>query len=107
MIEIFLPNSRAILPTFHTNCPEGSHFDQTGLILPRWVSFCPQHHPQPMFFTQQSHTPVLDMYLHKTPQNPPQNTCFPGLNLKVGKMNYHLGNLDPTGKFFEKWTKLF
>ena len=61
---------------------------QKGLILPRQVSFCPdgvsfcpQHHSQPMFFTQQSHTPFLDMYLHKIPQNPPQNTCFPGLNL--------------------------
>ena len=33
--------------------------------------------------------------VHKTPPNPPQNTPFPGLNLKVGKMNYRLGNLDP------------
>ena len=28
------------------------------------------------------------MYLHKTPPTQPQNTPFPGLNLKVGKMNY-------------------
>ena len=56
------------------------------------------------------------MYVHKTPPNPPQNTLFPGLNLKVGKihpkktpfpglnlkvgkMNYSLDNLDP------KWAK--
>ena len=35
------------------------------------------------------------MYVHKTPPTSPQNTPSPGLNLKVGKMNYHLGNLDP------------
>ena len=35
------------------------------------------------------------MYVHKTPPTPPQNTPFPGLNLKVGKTNYRLGNLDP------------
>ena len=34
-----------------------------------------------------------------THQSPPQNTPFPGLNLKVGKINYWLGNLDPN------WTK--
>ena len=39
--------------------------------------------------------PFGDMYIHKTPQNPSQNTPFPGLNLKFGKMNYRLGNLDP------------
>ena len=30
MIEFFLPDSRALLPTFHTNCPDGSHFAQMG-----------------------------------------------------------------------------
>ena len=30
MIEFFLPNSRALLPTFRTNCPDGSHFAQMG-----------------------------------------------------------------------------
>ena len=37
------------------------------------------------------------MYVHKTPPTPPQNTPFSGLNLKVGKTNYCLCNLDPTG----------
>ena len=36
------------------------------------------------------------MYVNKTPPNSPQNTPFPGLNLIVGKMNYRLGNLNPT-----------
>ena len=30
MIEFFLPNSRALLPTFSTICPEGSHFAKMG-----------------------------------------------------------------------------
>ena len=33
MIEFFLPNSRALLPTFRTNCPDGSHFAQMGSDL--------------------------------------------------------------------------
>ena len=28
MIEFFLPNSRALLPTFPTSYPDGSHFAQ-------------------------------------------------------------------------------
>ena len=35
------------------------------------------------------------MYVHITPPTPHQNTPFPGLNLKVGKINYGVGNLDP------------
>ena len=35
------------------------------------------------------------MYIHKTPPNPFQNTPFPVVNLKVGKMNYSLGQVDP------------
>ena len=35
------------------------------------------------------------MYEHETPPAPPQNTPFPGLTLKVGKMNYCLGKMDP------------
>ena len=50
----FLPNSRALLPTVHTNCPDG-------------VSLCPDFHPQPLFFTQPPHTPLGDMYVHQTP----------------------------------------
>ena len=41
MIEFFLLNSRALLLTFRTNCPDV-------------VSFCPEYHHQPLFFTQLS-----------------------------------------------------
>ena len=78
------------------------HFCHFSYKMPRWVSFCPygvsfcpEYHPQSLFFTQQSDTPFRDIDAHKTPPSPPQNTPFPGLNLKVGKMNYSLGNLDP------------
>ena len=64
----FLPNSRALLPTFSTNCPDGVSFCPDG------VSFCPDFHPQPLFFTPLSHIPFGDMYVHKTPPTPPQNT---------------------------------
>ena len=47
------------------------------------------------------------MYIHKTPPNPFQNTPFPVLNLKMGKMKYSLGQVDPLGKMFEKRAKLF
>ena len=90
---IFFPNSRALLPTFRANCPDGSHFAQMG-------SHSAQNTiPNPCPFFQPSHAPFMDMYVHKTPPSPPQNTLFPGLNLKVGKMklNCSLGNLDPNG----------
>ena len=30
MIEFFFPNSRSLLPTYRTNCPDGFHFAQMG-----------------------------------------------------------------------------
>ena len=79
-----------------------STFAHFSYKLPRWVSFCPdgvsfcpEYHHQPLFFTQQSQTPFGDMHEHKTPPAPPQNTSSPVLILKVGKMNYCLGKMDP------------
>ena len=93
MIELFFS------PILEHFCPFLVKIAQMGLILPRWGDigdlFCPNPHPQPLSLTLQSHTPFGDMYVHRTPKSPPQNTPFPSLNLKVGKMNYHLGNLDP------------
>ena len=71
MMDFFWPNSRALLPTFRKNCPDGVSF------CPDWVSFCPDFHPQPLFFTPPSHTPFGDMYVYKPhPPTPPQNTPF-------------------------------
>ena len=93
--------------------PSLEHFCPRLYKLPRWVSICPngvlflpEYHPQLLSFTQPSHTPFGDMYVHRTPQNPPQNTPFPGLNLKVGKLKYCQGKLDPNWailNIFEKW----
>ena len=91
-----IPNSRAILPTFRTNCPDGVSFCPDG------VSFCPEYHQQPLFFTQLSQTPLGEMYVHKTPPTAPQNTPFPGLILRVGKTNYCLGKMDPIWAIHKK-----
>ena len=88
MILFFSPILEHFFPLF-------VQIAQMGLILPKWVSFFPEYHPHPLFFTQPSHTPYRYMYLHNTPPSPPQNTPLHDLNLKVGKMNYSLGNLDP------------
>ena len=49
------PNSRALLLTFRSNCPDESHFAQMG-------SHFAQNDHQPMFITQLSQTPFGDMY---------------------------------------------
>ena len=114
---LFLKWLHFFFPILEHLCPFLVQIGQMDLILPRWgnigVLFCPDPHPQPLFLTLQSHTPFGDMYVHKTPQSPPQNTHFAGLNLKVGKMNYHLDNLDPkrakclkSGQIFSRsWQK--
>ena len=84
----FLPrNSRALLPTFCTDCPDGSHFAQMGS---HFFTIPP---PTPAFYSAVTN-PFRDMYVHKTPPTSPQNTHFPGLNLKVGKKKCHLGKMD-------------
>ena len=84
----FNPPSPPILEHF---CP----------LLPRWtsfcpngVSFCPEYHPQPCS--------LLSMYVCKTPQSPPKNTPFPGLNLKVAKWTTVWATWTPTGQKFLK-----
>ena len=97
-IYIYIPNSRALLPTFCTNCPDGSHFAQIG------SHFAQNTTSNPLFFTQPSPTPFWDMYVHKTPPNPPQNTPFSGLILKLGILNYCLGKMDPIwAKCLKSW----
>ena len=84
MIELFFFNCRAYLPTFTTNCPDESHFAAMGSHFAK----LPRIPPPTLFSTQQSHTPFANMYIQKTTPTPPQNTPFPVLNLKLGKMNY-------------------
>ena len=80
MIELFFSIVEHI-------CPLLLQIAQMSLILPPMGSYhiLPRLWipPPTLFSTQQSHTPFANMYI-----TPPQNTPFPGLNLKVGKMNY-------------------
>ena len=88
MIEFFLPNSRALLPTFRTNCPDGSHFAQMGSnfaqntttnpcsLLSVTIAF--------RWYAQTRNTPS------PTPKHP-----FSWPDFESGKMNYCLGKLDP------------
>ena len=82
-------------PILEHFCPLFTQIAQMVSFCPDGVSFCPEYHHKPLFFTQPSQAPFWDMCVHKTPPTPPQNTPFPGLNLKVGKMNYSLGKMDP------------
>ena len=85
------PNSRALLPHF-------IQIAQMGLILRRWNLILPRT-PPPTPFLYSAVTHPIQGYVRtkNTPKgpSPPKNTPFPDLNLKVGKMNYLLGNLYP------------
>ena len=101
MIEFFFPNSRALLPTFHTSCPYGSHFAHMGSHLPRIP-------PQ---------TPILYSAITKpfgghvsTQKNPNPAPKHPFFWLEVESVQNELqsGQNGPQlGKMFEKWAKLF
>ena len=97
MIEFFFPNSRALLTTFHINCPDICHFAQIG------SHFAQNTTPNSIV----THPFLGDMYIHTTPPSPSKNTHFPALNFKVGKMNYSLGNLDPNWATCLKSQKTF
>ena len=69
---------------------------QMGLTLPRWgLILCRIPTPNPVLYSAVTH-PFLGYVRTQTPPSSPRNTPFLGLNLKVGQMNYHLGQMDPT-----------
>ena len=95
MIEFFWPTSRAL-------CPLLVQIAQMGLILPRWLggladSIFAQNTTTYPCSLLSSHQPLARIRTYtKHPQPHPPKTLFPSLNLpvKVGKMSYHLGNVD-------------
>ena len=99
MIDFFLPNSRALLPTFSTNCPDGSQFAQMGLSLPRMPP------PTPVLYSAFT-LPFWGYIRTQNTPNPTPNTPFP---LKVGKMNLipSRQNETPTGQYVWKVDKTF
>ena len=87
MIENFPPISRVPLPIFRTNCQHGSHFAKIRSHFEQNTTT----NPSPLL---SCHTPRSGICTYTNTQSQPQNTPFPGLNLKVGKMNYSQGKLD-------------
>ena len=77
-------------------CPLFVQIAQMGLILPRWgLIWSRIPPPTPVLYSAVIHT--FRGYVHtQSTHNPSQNTPLPCLNLKVGKMKYRLGNLDPS-----------
>ena len=96
MIEFFSPNSRALLPTFRTDCPEGSHFAQNTT-------------PNPCCLLSR-HTP-LSGYVHtQNAPNPTPKHPFSWPELESGQNETELQSGQPRpqrGKMFENWTKPF
>ena len=82
-------------PILEQFCPLFRQIAHIGLIFPKWGLILPRIPPANPVLAQSSQTPFWDMYRHKTPPNPPPNTSFPCLILKVGKMIYCLGKMDP------------
>ena len=70
MIECFFPNSRALLPTFHTNCPDGSRFAQMG-------SHFAQNAISNLCSLLSRHTPLLGICTYtQHPQLHPKTSLF-------------------------------
>ena len=84
-------------PILEPFCPLFVLFAQMGLILPRWGLILPRiPPPTPVFYSAVTNPFWGYVSTQITPNpTPPQNTHFSGLNLKVGKMNYCLSNMDP------------
>ena len=99
MIEFFPPNSRAILPTFHTHCPDASHFAQMG------SHFAQNATPNPCSLLSR-HTPLSEICTYtKHPQAHPQK---PWPEFEIVQNELPSGQFGPKlGKIFEKWAKLF
>ena len=93
------------------------HFCHISYKSPRWVSFCadgisfcPEHHLQPLFFTQLSHTPFRDMYVPKTPQRAqvhPKTPPFLTWTWKWAKWTTFWAICTPTGQNVWKVGKTF
>ena len=89
MIEFIFPNSRALLPTFCTNCLDGSDFAQMGSHFAQNIT------PNPCSFLS-CHTPVWGYIRTQTPPTPPQNP----LSFESGQNELALGQSEtPSGQY--------
>ena len=101
IIEFFSPNSRGLLPTFRTNCPDGSHFALMGShcalnATPNPCSLLNRHAPLSGIYTYTKH--------HQThPKHP-----FSWTELESGQNELPFVQPESQlGKMFEKWAKRF
>ena len=82
-------------PILEHFCPLLVQIAQMGLISPRWGLILPRVPPPTPVLYSAVTKPFRGYVRTQTPPAQPQNTPFPGLILKVGKMNCCLGKLDP------------
>ena len=95
------PNSRALLPTFRTDCPDGSHFAQMGSRFAQYII------PNP-YSLLSNHTPLLGICTYaKHPQPHPKHP----FSFESAQNELPSGqNETPIGhccNMFEKWIKRF
>ena len=101
MIDFFLPNSRALLPTFHTNCPDGSYFAQMG-------SYFAQNTTTNPCSLLCRHTPFSRICTYsKHPKPHPKTTLFLAWTWKGAKWTTVWENWIPTGQNVWKVGKKF
>ena len=92
MIEFFFPNSRALLPTFSTSCPDGSQPAQMGLILPKIPP------PTPILYSPIT-LPFLGYVPTQTTPNPTPKHPFSWPELESGQKELPSAqNETPTGQ---------
>ena len=101
MIEFSSANSRALLPTFRTNCPDGSQFAQMG------SHFAQNTTTNPCILLSR-YKPLLGICTYtKHPKNTPKHP-FSWPELESGQNELPPGQNGPQlGKMFEKCLKLF
>ena len=91
---IFSPRAR--LPTFSTNCLDGSHFAQMG------SQFAQNPNPNPCSLLSR-HTPFWDIYVHNTHPTPKTVNPFFWTKLESGQTELPSGQTGPQlGNMFEK-----
>ena len=93
---IFFPNSRALLPTFRTDCPDGSHFAQMGPRIPK---------PTPVLYSAVIHPFRGYVRTQNTPKPTPKHP-FSWPELESGQ-NELPSILTPTGQNVWKVGKTF
>ena len=101
MIVFFLPNSRALFPTFRTNCPDGSYFAQMGCDFAQNTTTSPCS-------LLSSHKPLSEICTNtKHPQPDPKTPLFLSWFWKWTKWTTVWAKRTPSGQNIWKVGKTF